>query len=454
MIQDLIKSVPSYREFLTIDELYQSDRELAQKHPSIVRLRKIGASKNGAPIQALKIGEGRYQAVLFGFPHPEEPSGSLVLNYLSEKLAADGDLRKRFDYTWHIVKCADPDGARLNEAWFKKFSVKNFALNYYRPPSHKQVEWSFPVKYRGYEWNSPISETKALMNLIDKTKPDFISSLHMAGFGGVYFYVSDDYPSLFKKYYETVKAEGLPLHLGEPEVPYRVKLAEAVFKMPSFEDSYDYYMKQLGKVPEELKRGTSSYGYARNISNPFTLVNEVPFLFHEKAADITPTETDRKQSKLEEIGRRETVYRIIQNQFKTTEGDLDKTSPFYEAVSEYLKRTHHTLAAEKKWIETDPTIRRKATEAEIFDSTIGVILDALCNYGVFIRLLNASPPRTAKKSTISRCLEEVKGGFDEAYEEFEKRAKYKIIPIQKLVRVQLGSLLHSADYLRQVRIKR
>ena len=453
MIQDLINGVPSYRDFLTVDELYKNDRELAKTYPDLVELKTIGTSKNGASIQALEIGEGRYQAVLFGFPHPEEPSGSLVLNYLSEKLAENEDLRKKFDYTWHIVKCADPDGARLNEAWFKKFSVKKFALNYFRPPSHKQVEWSFPVRYKNYEWNSPIPETRALMNLIDKIKPDFISSLHMAGFGGVYFYVSENYPRLFQRFYDVVRAEGLPLHLGEPEVPYRVKLAEAVFKMPSFEDSYDYYMKQLGKVPEELRRGTSSYGYARNISNPFTLVNEVPFLFHEKAADISPTKIERKQSKAEEIGRRESAYRFIQNQFKMVEAYLDKTSPFYEVVSEYLKRLRHALEAEKKWIETEPSIRRKATEAEVFDSTIGVILDELCNYGVFIRLLNASASKATNKSGILTCLKEVKGRFEEAYEEFERKAKYKIIPIQKLVKVQLGSLLHSADYLEQVRTK-
>jgi hypothetical protein len=360
-------------------------------------------------------------------------------------------LRKSFDYTWNIVKCADPDGAKLNEPWFKSFSVRNFTLNYFRPPSHRQVEWSFPVKYKTYEWNTPIPETKALMNLIDQTKPDFISSLHMAGFGGVYFYVSENYPMLFQKFYDLVKAEGLPLHLGEPEVPYRVKFADAVFKMPVFEDSYDYYLKQLGKVPEELKRGTSSYGYARHISNPFTLVNEVPFLFHEKAADVSPTEIERKESKLKEIERRESTYRFIQRLFKRVETEIDKTSPFCEVVKEYLIRTKHVLEAERKWIETDKEMRRKATEAEIFDSTIGIILDELCHYGIFIRLLNASALKAIRKSEIIECLKEARNRFDEAYEEFEKKADYKIIPIQKLVRVQLGSLLYTADYLKQER---
>lgn len=85
-MQNLIKEVPRYQNFLTVDELYQSDRELAKAYPKIVKLKTIGKSKNGFPIQALEIGNGKYQAVLFGFPHPEEPSGSLVLKFLAERL--------------------------------------------------------------------------------------------------------------------------------------------------------------------------------------------------------------------------------------------------------------------------------------------------------------------------------------------------------------------------------
>ncbi len=451
MIKSLIEEVPNYKGFLTVAELHQTDEELAKDYPEIVKLKTIGASKDGFPIQVLEIGEGKYQAVAFGFPHPEEPSGSLVLKCLTEKLAENEDFRNRFDYTWHIVKCADPDGARLNEAWFKDFSVKKFALNYYRPPSLKQVEWSFPVKHKEHEWKTPIPETKAIMNLIDQAKPSLLASLHMAGFGGVYFYVSENHPKLFEQYYKLVKSQGLPLHRGEPEVPYRVKLAEAVFKMPVFEDSYNYYLNQLGAVPEELlKRGTSSYGYARGISHPFTLVNEVPFLYNEKAADITPAEVERRESKLQELFRERSAYRFIRNQFKRVEGQLDQESPFYEVVTEYLSKTGHALDAEVKWVNTDPSMLRKATEAEVFDSTVSVILDELCRYGILIRLLSASLTRAAEKSIIHRCLEKIEDRFEEAYVEFKSKARYEIIPIQKLVRVQLGSLLYSAEYLRRL----
>lgn len=452
MIEDLIEKVPAYSEFPTVHELYESDRELAKSHPEIVELKNVGTSKRGNPIQALQIGEGRYQAVLFGFPHPEEPCGAVVLDYLAAELAENRDLREGLDFTWHIVKCADPDGAKLNEPWFKGFSLRKFALNYYRPPSHKQVEWSFPVRYKVHVWRTPIPETRAIMNLIDSAKPDFISSLHMSRFGGVYFYVSYSYPELFERFYQVVKAQGLPLHLGEPEVPYRSRLADAVFKMPIFEDSYDYYEKQLGEVPEELlKRGTSSYGYARSISKPFTLVNEVPFLFNDDAADMTPTLIERRHSKLEALKRSELAFRFIKDQFQKTKAELDRASPFYEMIIEHLRRTGHMLEAERRWVQTEPSMERKATVAELFDSTVAIVLEELCQYGAFMRLLRESQSEAKSKSIINSCLKATRARFEEVYETFEKDAHYEVIPIQKLTRVQLASLLYSADYLKQVR---
>lgn len=68
MIKSLIGKVPSYREFLTVAELHQTDKELAKGYPEVVRLKTIGASKNGFPIEALEIGEGKHQAVAFAFP--------------------------------------------------------------------------------------------------------------------------------------------------------------------------------------------------------------------------------------------------------------------------------------------------------------------------------------------------------------------------------------------------
>jgi len=113
MFDDIIE-VPEYKAFYTIDELNASSEKLAHKYPDKVKIFEIGRSRKGEKIRALRIGKGKKTALLFGFPHPNEPIGSMTLEYLSWRLAEDKGLGK-LDFTWYIVKCIDPDGARLNE---------------------------------------------------------------------------------------------------------------------------------------------------------------------------------------------------------------------------------------------------------------------------------------------------------------------------------------------------
>ncbi len=133
MFESIVRDIPDYNTFFTVDELNASSEKLVRKHPKKVKILEIGKSRKGEKIKALRIGKGRRTALLFGFPHPNEPIGSMTLEYLSWRLAEDRSLNE-LNYTWYIVKCADPDGARLNESWFKgPFTLLNYALNYYRP---------------------------------------------------------------------------------------------------------------------------------------------------------------------------------------------------------------------------------------------------------------------------------------------------------------------------------
>jgi len=222
MIWRILREIPDYREFMTVDELNNSTEKLVAKHANVASIFKIGESRNGEPIKCLKIGSGEVNALLFAFPHPNEPIGSMTLEYLSWKLATDEEFREKMNTTWYIIKCIDPFGARLNEGWFKgEWTPKKYALNYYRPPGYKQVEWSFPIEYKTLKFNKPVPETKALMKLIDEVKPDFMASLHNAGFCGAYFYLSDPIPEIYGKLHEVAERFNLPIHLGEPEVPYQ-----------------------------------------------------------------------------------------------------------------------------------------------------------------------------------------------------------------------------------------
>ncbi len=79
---EILNQIPEYKEFMTIAELDDSSKKLAKLF-DYVDLKEIGKSREGRTINCLKIGEGKENVLLFAFPHPNEPIGSMSLEFLS-----------------------------------------------------------------------------------------------------------------------------------------------------------------------------------------------------------------------------------------------------------------------------------------------------------------------------------------------------------------------------------
>ncbi|GAJ97373.1 M14 family zinc carboxypeptidase [Geomicrobium sp. JCM 19055] len=248
-IEEIINKVPNYESFLTVEEMDASTRSLQENYPDIVSVKLVGHSRKGHPIECITIGTGELQALCFALPHPNEPIGAMTMEFLTKELAENESLRDSLNFTWHIIKCIDPDGTRLNEGWFKgPFDIFTYSRNFYRPGGHEQVEWTFPISYKTLDFNSPIPETKALMNLIEEIQPDFMYSLHNAGFGGAYWYITHDLPELYEDLRNSALKQEVPLNLGEPEAPFIKEFSPAVFKMMSAIDEYEHTLKYTGKA--------------------------------------------------------------------------------------------------------------------------------------------------------------------------------------------------------------
>ena len=52
--------------------------------------------------------------------------------------------------------------------------------------------------------------------------------------------MSEDAKSLYEQFYTVVEGQDLPLHLGEPEMPYATAYAKAVYSFPPLSDMYDF----------------------------------------------------------------------------------------------------------------------------------------------------------------------------------------------------------------------
>jgi len=211
-LSEQLAAVPGFDRFATVDELAAATRRLAGAHPDRARLRRIGTSRLGEPLQCLTIEGGDRDAVVFALPHPNEPVGGLTAVHLATALCEDERLGAELGYRWHIVPCIDPDGTRLNEGWFAGPMTRgHYARNFYRPALDEQVEWTFPVTYKRHHFDRVLPETLALMRLIDETTPALLVSLHNSETGGVYYYLSRPQPALYATLHAIPRSLGLPL---------------------------------------------------------------------------------------------------------------------------------------------------------------------------------------------------------------------------------------------------
>ncbi|MBI9046560.1 MAG: hypothetical protein JEZ06_18865 [Anaerolineaceae bacterium] len=448
-INKILKDVPGYEVFLTVDELDASTQELAKKFPEIIELQQIGYSRQGSPITVLKIGNGPKKALLFALPHPNEPIGSMMLEYLTARLAEDENLREDFGYTWYIIKCVDPDGTRLNEDWFKgPFTATNYARHFYRPPSHLQVEWTFPVKYKTLNYSTPLPETQALMDLIEKIKPDFIYSLHNSGFGGVYVYMSEEAPEFTEPFYKLVKEQNLPLHLGEPEMPMLKAYSPAIFGLPTIQEMYDFMEQNTDTDPAITMAGSSSFEYAQKFCEPLVLICEMPYWHSAAINDTSPSDMVRKEAVLQNLAESRKYWKEIGQVFETARTYLTKENPFEQTIEKFIEQSEISLIAMESFSKANPDFEETATVAEKFDNLTLSKFYQLLSTGMLVRMIEMELDENRKSPELALLFTQVKQQFDLDTTLFESGIIYERIPIQKLVRVQLGSALLMMNLLK------
>jgi hypothetical protein len=447
-VLNIIYDVPDYQVFLTVDELKSSTHRLANRHPNTVEILPIGESRQGDPIEAIRIGNGPKRALLFAMPHPNEPIGSMMLEYWSLRLAEDDVLRESLGYTWYMIKCIDPDGTRLNEGWFKgPFSIENYARHYYRPPAFQQVAWTFPIDYKTLHFHDPLPETQALMTLIEQVQPDFMFSLHNSEFGGVYFYIWEEAPPLYEPFHRLVESQGLPLHLGEPEMPFETEFANAIYKDSSIAAEYDFLEEQTDSDPAEIiTGGTLSFEYARRFCDPFTLICEMPYFYHPAINDASVSDIVRRDAILEAIEADRESVNFVKGLYDAVKSELTVASLFRDGIEQTLRTSLEELAAEENWARTNPKAAEMATVAQKFDSLVIRRSYWLYTLGMFVHMLDAQIAATGESPSLSSAREQAGTAFEARSTALDAELDYTVVPIQKLVRVQLGSALLAADY--------
>jgi hypothetical protein len=446
--RDLVDQVPHFDQFKLVDELEEASLELAKKYPTVVEHRTIGESSGGKPITALVIGEGDSSVFMYGFTHPNEPIGSLTIEYLASRLATNADLRRKFGYRFILAKAIDVDGARLNEGWFRgPFNPLTYAENYYRPPPNEQAEWTFPIEYKTLHWRTPNPETRAIKRIVDEFKPEFTYILHNADFCGVYFYLSHELPSAYAELKNIPGSHGLPLHKGEPpDELYLKSLDEGIYHDYGVTDEYEFLSKTLGCDPAtKIDYGTDCYEYIRQMYGGFCLTCELPYFYDERITDPTPTRSRRRDLLLGSLA-------IEADTRNLTKQVLDECDELLNAKSRVYRSIHYRVDS---WSDVEQTTRthaedkafdRPATVAEEFDLTVLKRFSQMPTLGMMERLLKEAEARRGDQK-LSQLREKVHTRLLLLNAETTKESNPRVIPIQTLVKIQLESTIVCLKHL-------
>ncbi len=440
-IAEFLRDIPDYREFLSVEELDASTRKLHEEYPDETELFTIGHTREGRELLCLKLGNGDKNALMFGCPHPNEPIGTMMLEYFCRRALEEPEFIRELGYTWYIVKAWDADGLARNEGWLKgPFTVSHYARNYYRPASKEQVDWTFPVEYKELSFHDSLPETEAMMRLIDEIRPHIIYSLHNAGFGGVYWYVTEDVPELYRPMRELVESEEIPLHLGEPESPYLKELAPAVYKAEGIWETYDYLEANGVENIADVLGGTASDDYAGRRYGTFTMLTELPYFYSPRIDDLSESEMTRREVALIRLNKSEASYRELREIVERNVPFFSPDNVFVSAVVDFTKPEH--IQAEREDVLRNHKYDALAKESEVFDNLLVSDMYQLLTYAMLVRAFEKDGLDENQDYSLAKSL------FEERARKLESELDYQVIPIKKLVTLQLGCGLLMAQVMK------
>jgi hypothetical protein len=439
----ILNDVPSYDRFLRVNEVEALAANFKQ-HPSVEE-KTIGKTAENKPLKTYSMGSGEKTALIIGVPHSDEPLGSLVTVYLIDWMLKHPDA-DFFGWRWLIIPVLEQRGMRMNEGWFSSWSsLVDTAKFYFREPTENQYEWTFPFEYKNYKWVHPRPESTAVKEIIKDEKPDLLCNLHHCGFYDTYFYFSEDLPEAYPRLRALSDKLGLPLSTSSPDVPFGKVLTLGFYQMYGLRDYIDYYTKHEPENLLIMRRGSTSDEWYQDTVGGFSFNCEVPLLKSSIKKD-NQTSKHKFRSLLEK--RKEKRAAAISYCLNALI-ELEPLFCFSDPVllGSVLK---HVAGAKLELESTEAKIaaagNRCATNFEVFENDLMVDVANLLLFGQVWHVAETIRVKQ-NKTEVRNITSEIDRKIIALAKETSRQGEFVPISLQKLVRMQLGSILTIADVL-------
>ena len=448
-IAPVLDGIPDWEKYLTVDQINDEAARLADEYPGEVELIDLGKSTKGESILCLKVGNGKYSALIHGFPNSEEPYGGNLLTYLARALAENPEVTRALDYTWYLLPCSDPDAARLNEGFqIGEKSVLNYCMNYYRTPVSICPELCFPYRFGPLDLNNPVPETKALMKVMDGVKLHFISSLHTMKWGGISYMVPFECPELYADLQNAAQRFDIFLR-KRPGTMLAPGMMWAEY-LTSARNWVRHYA--AGKTNIEPIQGSQMLEYGQQY-NPhlFIMIPECCQWYDPRMLDDRPSDTTIAEAFEYGDGKMREMEEFILNLWKRAEPDLEHDTVFRGMMQEFVDPLiqKYTNVSNPPMRFSEDFLKKKATVAQKIGIEGHDDLYRMFYLGGLVRTLDAECVKGGNDNI--KALREEAYGKLVAWDRFLQE-NYEVVhhPIRNLVGMSIGALLSSAEYAKKL----
>ena len=441
--KSLLQEVPFYDTFLPFQEIKTQVNKTA-KNSSLKEI-TIGRTIENKPLTMFEMGRGEKTALIIGVPHSDEPLGSLVTAHLMKWMVTNPE-EDFFGWRWLIIPVLEQRGMEKNEGWFANYkSLADLAKYNFRESTEDQCEWSFPTTYKKYEWTHSRPETHAVKDVLKKEKPDLLCSLHHSGFYETYYYFSRDLPKAYTELAALALDLQLPLSHSAPDVPFGKLLSPGFYKTYGLKDYFDYYSRKQPQALSNMRRGACSDEWYQENVGGFSFNCEVP-LFSSKI---------RKDGKKSNVKLRTLLLERKNKESLTVQYCLEclaKLEPHFNVADPVLLNSlmkHLStaiLTMEHDELQEHHAHDRYATNYEVFDKDVMINVANMFLLGQVWRVAE-----TIRQTTKERWLNDLSAILENKITLLAEKNKihggFEPLPLQKLVQMQLGSILIIAEIL-------
>ncbi|NLE04307.1 MAG: murein peptide amidase A [Crenarchaeota archaeon] len=443
VFEKFLQEVPQYERFMTLEEIEKEFNKNLKT--SVVEKKIIGNTIENKPLYMYELGKGEKTAMIIGVPHSDEPLGSLDLTFFVQWMIAHPEA-DFFNWRWLIIPVLEQRGMKMNEGWLSNFGSLEYMAKYnFREPTEDQYEWSFPFTYKNYEWTQTRPEANAVKETLRSEKPNLLCGLHHSGFYDTYYYFSHDLPEAYPELRELATNLQLPLSQNAPDVPFGETLTPGFYKMYGLKDYFNYYSKNEPESLLRLRRGACSDEWYQEEIGGFSFNCEVPLFNSLVNRDDKISNRKLKELLQERKAKEQTIIQYCTENLTKLEPSFNVAEPvLLNSLMKHLSTA--ILSLEHDELRKQLATERNATNFEVFENDIMSDVTNLLLIGQLWHVAKTIN-QNQKETKITKLIEDLDYKIKTLATTTQIKGKFAPFSIQKLVRMQLGSILIISNIL-------